>query len=115
MNSTGYFPKVKEVRDALRNKALELYQKHLMLIDMAAASGEYEAALKASQWLIEHMPADENGERLIDPSASKPKEIESKQQSPSIQIGIQLGGLTQPKQLQPSIIDVTPIKDKNEK
>lgn len=101
-----YFPAVKEAREALKEKALEHYDLQLKLIMEAVNRGDIESALKANQWLLEHMPS-EDGVRLIDPSAAKPKEIESTHKGPAIQIGIQLGGINAPKSLPPvSVIDV---------
>lgn len=100
-----YFPKVKEAREALREKALELYEKHLALIEKAAQDGKIEAAITASQWLIEHMPRGDDGESIIDSSAAKPKEIVSGSTGPTIQIGIALGPGTKPKELPPVTVD----------
>lgn len=103
-----YFPKVKEAREALKEKALEHYELQLKLIMEAVNKGDIESALKANQWLMEHMPA-EDGVRLIDPSAAKPKELETGPRGPAIQIGIQLGGVNVPKQLAPiNVIDIDP-------
>ena len=103
-----YFPKVKEAREALREKALDLFDLQLKLIMEAVNKGEIEAALDANQWLIEHMPA-EDGERMIDPSAAKVVEVQEGSSAPIIQLGIQLGGVNQ-KALPPAvkIIDITP-------
>ena len=72
-----YFPKVKEAREALREKALELFELQVSIIREALNKGDFESAYKANQWLMEHMPASDEGERLIDSSAAKPKEITS--------------------------------------
>lgn len=105
-----YFPRVKEAREALRAKALELYEKHIALIDKAADEGKIEAALQASQWLIEHMPAGNDGERMIDASAAKVKEIASGPSGPTIQIGIALGPGIKPKELGSHVVDAEVIK-----
>lgn len=103
-----YFPAVKEARAALAAKALEHYELQLKLIMEAVNKGDIESAIKANQWLMEHMPA-EDGVRLIDPSAAKPKEVESGPKGPSIQIGIQLGGVNAPKSLPPmKVIEIDP-------
>lgn len=104
--SKDYFPAVKEARAALAAKALEHYELQLKLIMEAVNRGDIETAVKANQWLLEHMPA-EDGVRLIDPSAAKPKEVESTSKGPAIQIGIQLGGINAPKVLaSANVIDV---------
>lgn len=107
-----YFPRVKEAREALRERAMEVLETYLAIIAEARSAGDFESAFKAAQWLLEHMP-NEDGARLIDPSGSKPKEIEGPKTGPSIQIGIALGGV-KPKELPATrIIDITPDPDKN--
>lgn len=106
----SYFSKVKMAREILREKALEILAKYELIIDKALEKGDFETAAKHTQWLLEHMP-NEEGERLIDPSAAKPKEVE-RGSGPSIQIGLVLGGLSETKKLPPSdLIDVEVLKD----
>lgn len=102
-----FFPKVKEAREALRAKALELYELQVAIIREALVTGKVDVAAAANQWLIEHMP-EEEGVRMIDASIDKPKQIEG-QAGPQINIGFALGGMNAPKEL-PSVnvIDVTP-------
>ena len=85
---------VRKVREILREKAQEIYEEQRMMIKQAAASGKYEEALKAMQWLLDHAPA-EDGERIFDPSVDKVVAQEKPAaQMPTIQIGnFQLGGL----------------------
>ena len=78
------------------------------MIKQAAAAGEWEAALKAQQWLVDHLPAEE-GERLFDASVDKPTLLDQKPTGPLIQIvGIRYSD--EPKQLPEvhEVIDVTP-------
>lgn len=103
-----YFPKVKEARDAIKAKALDLFELQLKLIMEAVNKGEIEAALDANQWLMEHMP-NEDGDRMIDPSGAKaPKEVETGPKGPTIQIGIALGGVGTKQLPSANIIDITP-------
>ena len=99
-----HFSSVKRARAALRYKADVLLEKYLVAIDMATASGKYEEALKAYQWLLDHIPG-EDGKRLLDPSVDKQTIVESNK-GPLIQIGFQLGGVKAPKEL--PIITVDP-------
>lgn len=118
----NYFPKVKEAREALKAKALELYELQEKAIRAALEAGEYEVAIKAIQWLQEHLPADD-GVTAIDSSIDTPKPAEKGSATPTIQIGFQLGGipmgqpqLPAPTQLDsPSvkILDVTEINEPN--
>lgn len=111
-----FFPKVKEAREVLKEKALELVELQMTIIKEAIANGNFEAASKATQWLIEHMP-NEDGERLIDSSAAKPKELEGTRSGPAIQIGIALGGIQRKELPETQVYDVTPkagTKSKNE-
>ena len=108
-----HFPKVREAREALKEKALELFEAYLLIIKDAHASGNFEVAAQHMQWLIEHMPKGDDGERVIDESAAKPKSVETPK-GPTIQIGIALSP-QKPKEL-PSVevIDVTDVNpDKN--
>jgi hypothetical protein len=107
-----YFPKVREAREALREKALELYELHLAIINKAIEAGELEVAKDATQWLIEHMPAGNDGERMIDSSAATPKQIEGRQ-GPQIQFNVALGGM-KPRVALPEVIDITPIDPKKD-
>lgn len=103
-----YFPKVREAREALRERAIEILESYIAVCAEARAAGNFDVAAKSLQWLIEHMPKEE-GQSVIDSSASKPKEIDSGPKRPSIQIGIALGGITGNKELpQASVIDITP-------
>lgn len=108
-----YFPKVKEAREALREKALLLLEKYERIIDAAIDAGQLDVAAIHTQWLLDHMPRGE-GSGVIDSSASKPKEVQGPI-GPQIAMSIQLGGMTrEPKQLDTPIIDVTPLEVKNE-
>lgn len=104
------FPKVKEAREALKEKALELFEEYRDMIREAREKGDFETATKHIQWLIEHMPMDEDGNTMVDPSVDKPKP-EAKPTGPSISIGFNLGGIDTPKALplpEVKVIDVTP-------
>jgi hypothetical protein len=106
-----YFPKVKEAREALRGRAIEILESYIAVIAEARAAGDFETATKSLQWLIEHMP-EEDGGRMVDISVDKPKQIEASK-GPSIQIGIALGGTSNQKTL-PAAIDITPEELINE-
>ena len=103
-----YFPKVREAREVLRERAIEILETYIAVIGEARKAGDHETATKSLQWLIEHMP-EEDGERMIEGSVDKPKQIEGNV-GPQINIGFALGGLNQPKELPPAVevIDVTP-------
>lgn len=110
-----HFPRVKEAREALRERAVDLFEKYWSLIQKAEDAGQFDVAMEHARWLVEHMPAGEAGERMIDSSAAKPKEIEGPK-GPQIQIGIALGGMKPPTTVQlpvADVIDVTPVKDTN--
>jgi hypothetical protein len=103
-----YFPKVREAREALKEKALDLFEQYDNAIKVALANGEYDVALKHLQWLIEHMPA-EDGERMVDASVNK-EGGEVRAIGPQINLGIMLGGVSQPGD-GPKVIEVTPLKE----
>lgn len=79
------------------------------MIGMAAAQGEYEAALKAQQWLVEHIP-DEDGTKLLGPSVDKQQQVESGPKGPLIQIGIMQSGVGKPAELPAITIEATPVE-----
>lgn len=104
------FSSVRKAKEALRARANEILDNYLAVIKQAAAAGDYETAVKGFQHLLDHMP-DEDGERILDVSADK-KQIESTKgnSGPTIQIGLQIGGL---KSLPPAIdiIEIRPDAD----
>ena len=112
-NVTGrdMFSKVTAARELLREKANEILQQYLAVVAEAQAAGEYEVAAKSLQWLLEHMPSDDAGTRVVERSIDA-KEAPQAQlpTGPAIQIGIQVGGTFKPKELPPQteaeVIDV---------
>lgn len=94
-NSHGkFFNRVKIAREALREKAEEIIEEYLDVAMKAKDAGDYETAAKSLQWLIEHMPADDDGKGIVDTSVDKQKQqLVEKPAGPAIQIGIQVGGI----------------------
>lgn len=92
----GNFAKVKAARELLREKAEELLAEYLDIIKSAKDAGQYDTAAKHMQWLIDHVPAEEDGQRMIDhsvdknPQAGIPQQVDT---TPRIQIGIKVGGI----------------------
>jgi hypothetical protein len=107
------FPKVKEAREALAAKALELYELYDKAIVRAMEAEQFDIAIEAIQWAMLHMPKDEDGTAVIDQDIDKPKQVD-KGGSPTIQIGFKLGGITEHKVLPEHVIDITPVKPSNE-
>lgn len=102
--------RVQEAREALRDRAIDILEAMLAVTVEARANKDYEVAADTLKWLYEHLPSDADGNRVIDSSAAKVKEIEAPT-GPQIAIGIQLGGMS-PKYLPSSttqIIDATTI------
>lgn len=106
------FAKVRFAREKLKAQAEELLDDYIQTIRMARAAGDFETAQKGFQWLIEHMP-EEEGERMIEVSIDKPKQIEG-HAGPTISIGFALGGVPQTKQLEAPTITVIPSKVEHE-
>lgn len=100
------FSKVKEAREVLKAEAANILTEYMEVLRKAKEKGDFETASKGLQWLMEHMP-DEDGVRSVEVSIDKPKAVEGGG-GPMIQIGIQLGGMTRPKELAAPVIDVTP-------
>lgn len=88
-----FFSKVKVARELLREKSEEILREYLDIVQQAKVAGDYETAAKSMQWLIEHMPADEDGGRMVDQSIDKRQEVNQKPTGPAIQIGIAVGGV----------------------
>lgn len=84
------FPKVAEAKEALKGRALAMAEKYEQAIDAAMKKGEFEVAIKAMQWFLEHVPA-QDGIRVIDPSIDKAPAPDKGPKGPRIQIGIKLG------------------------
>lgn len=106
-----YFSRVKEAREVLKNKAADILEMQIAIIQLAIAKGDFETAAKANQFLLEHMP-EEDGERMIEISVDKPKQVE-KGSGPHIQIGFALGGIPASQGALPEApvtIDVTPTE-----
>lgn len=97
-----FFSRVRIARELLRDRAEDLLEQYLIVIKDAQEKGEHEAALKAIQWLMEHMPAEEDGTKLLDTSIDKNIQPIVQDTRPAIQIGIQLGGVgvAQPKAIE---------------
>lgn len=103
--------RVQEAREALRDRAMDILEAMLAVTVEARANKDYEVAAETLKWLYEHLPSDAEGNRVIDSSAAKVKEIEGPK-GPSIAIGIQLGGMNQEKLIaQAKVIDITPINE----
>lgn len=102
--------RVQEAREALRDRAMDIFEAMLAVTVEARANKNYEVAAETLKWLYEHMPADAEGNRVIDSSAAKAKEIETNK-GPQIAIGIQLGGMGTRELPAAKIIDITPINE----
>ena len=83
---------VRKAKEALKAQAYEIYEEYRATIREARVAGKYEEALNAYKWLIDHIPSEE-GERLIEGSSDKVKEVESGNKGPVINIGFKLGGV----------------------
>jgi len=94
----GFFTKVKVARELLRSKAEDIINEYMDVAAKAKDAGDYLTAAKALQWLIEHMPSEEDGTRIVDGSVDKQITPVQGDSRPTIQIGIQVGG-SAPNQL----------------
>lgn len=103
-----YFGKVKEARQALASKSLELFEMYVQLIRDALAAQEFKTAQKGIQFLMEHLPKDVDGVSFLDTHIDKKVEKDKGSSTPTIQIGIALGGQTQKALPQADVIDVEP-------
>lgn len=106
--SNGYFPRVQEAREALAEKAKMILEDYLKVVKAAQDAGDYEVAAKSLQWLMEHMPTSPEEMGMLDASIDKAKPVEQTLKTPTINIGIRLGGDGQ-KTLPEPAIDVEKI------
>jgi hypothetical protein len=87
------FSKVQIARELLREKAEEILTEYLDVVSKAKDSGDYKTAAESLQWLMEHMPASEAGERILDTGVDKQHKIEASKTPIPVQIGIMVGGV----------------------
>lgn len=85
------FSKVKQAREALRERANEILDGYLELIKTAQAAEEFQVAAEGYQFLLKHMPKDEEGNLLLEPPIDKGPGGKTGPVGPTIQIGIALG------------------------
>lgn len=103
-NGRDYFPKVRQAREALAEKAKDILQQYLDVIQDARDAGNVEVAAESLQWLMEHMPEVEN-ERMIDVHIDR-QALEKAPVGPSINIGFQLGGMPALNGGLPAVVEV---------
>lgn len=108
-----YFSRVKEARAVLKEKAKDILDMQIQIIQLAIAKGDFETAAKANQFLLTHM-TDDDGQHLLDMDVDKPKQVEQ-HSGPQISIGFALGGIPQSQQALPAVIDITPKSDDDDK
>lgn len=115
MPTPVYFSKVKKAREALQIRAFELVKLYMSNLKAAKRAGNHEVVAEGIEWLLEHMPADEDGVKVLEQSIDKPRDSQANL-GPSINIGFSLGGIPQ-KELPPSpqIIDITPDNPEDSK
>jgi hypothetical protein len=107
-----HFSAVKRVKNKIREDAEAIYTEFRNALKMATAAGQYEAAIKGYTWLHSHIPADEDGTRVVDQDIDKPKQVDSGSKGPQIQIGIAMGvtppTAVAPKALSAEVIELDP-------
>lgn len=106
------FSKVRVAREVLRERAEELINEYLDIASKAKDSGDYQTAAKAMQWLIEHLPADEDGTRVVETGVDKQQQQVVQQAPPQVRVGIVVGGIggkqlpkPKPKEITAEVID----------
>lgn len=87
------FTKVKAARELLRQQAEDIVNLYMENAKVAMARGDHETAQKALQWLLEHMPAEVDGSRVVDMGIDKQVIQQQGPTGPMIQIGINVGGI----------------------
>ena len=93
-----YFSSVAAAREALRVRSHEILKLYLANAKRAMKAGDHEVVMKSLQWLMEHAPADEAGQRMVESSVDKVVEARGST-GPTIQLGFNLGGMPVQKAL----------------
>lgn len=107
----GYFPKVREARQAIADNALAIYGAYMALAVAAQEAGEFITAEKIFWNLLSHMPEDEDTGKLLSQSVDAKGETQIGPVGPTIQIGLALGGMpTQSALPENVIVDTQPFK-----
>lgn len=110
------FTKVRIARELLKQKAEEIFLEYMNVISCARDAGDYETAAKHLQWLIDHMPSDDEGGRMIEQSVDKKQEVIDRGPiGPNIQIGIKVGGSGDDRKLSAATVEVIDVKKINGK
>lgn len=107
-----FFSKVRIARELLREKAEEIFAEYMDVLKLAKERGDHKVAMEGLQYLMDHMPSDDDGSRMVEPSVDKQQQQIQQDTRPSIQIGIQVGGVlpTAKKALPPIKTEVTHVK-----
>ena len=101
------FPKIREAREALQRRALEITNLYIQNAKQAMKKGQHDVAQSSFEYLLDHMPKDKEGSVILGPSVDK-AEGDGGSKGPVIQIGFKLGGVADTKALPEAVIDVTP-------
>ncbi len=104
------FPKIRQAREALQRRALEITNLYIQNAKQAMKKGQHDVAQSSLEYLLGHMPKDEDGQVIMGPSVDKAL-VEAGNKGPLIQIGFKLGGVADTKALPEAVIDVTPVSD----
>lgn len=108
------YTRLMEARNELQSKAKDLVDAYMKTVDAAIKKGEYEVALKAIQWALEHMP-EEDGVRVLENSVDKIKTESQGSGGPSVTISVPLGGYIgvgaqAPAQIEAPIVEVIDVE-----
>lgn len=82
------FPKLRQARERLRERADEIITQMLETVTEAREAGDYKSAVAGLTWLLEHMPAAEDGTRVVDSSVDKQPKGLGEGKGPTIKIGL---------------------------
>jgi len=99
------FPRVKEAREALREKALEILESYLETVKSAKAKGDDKLVLESLQWLMARIP-EVDGQRMLDASVDAKNQLPQGPTGPTINIGLAVGGI------EPTTIEVSKVEPK---
>lgn len=110
-----HFSSVKKAREALREKAFEIYEMQMAIIKAALAEGNFEVAMEANQFLMKHIK-DEDGSSIISEDIDKQKQVDTTAKGPQITIGVAIGGLGKALDASPtqSVIEAVKIEPTEE-
>lgn len=92
------------------DKADDIMRLAMTVAEEALKAGDFKAAAEQTQFLLKHVPKDQDGVRVLDHDVDKKVEGEGKSSGPQVILGIKFGGILPAKNETPDLVtEGTPI------